>query len=249
MNTTLAIFDIAIILLNVVWWIIIVQFILSLLFVFNVVNLSSPFVRSLHIALERLTAPLYRPIRRILPDFGGIDFSPMVVLLLIMVLQKLLAGAALDIARRRYDRTDHRRQSRRRGASRHGSATRSRSFAPRPAARPALPWCWSARIRRARSMSGPRARRRAKPGWRASSIACPPPRPRTNCWRWSTRLNADPAVDGILVQLPLPPQIDERCRSSRGSTPTRMSTASTRSMPVGWRSGSTASCPARRWAA
>ena len=98
MNTTLAIFNIAIILLNVVWWIIMVQFILSLLFVFNVVNLSSPFVRSLHLALERLTAPLYRPIRRILPDFGGIDFSPMVVLLLIMVLQKLLAGAALDIA-------------------------------------------------------------------------------------------------------------------------------------------------------
>ena len=47
MNITLAIFDIAIILLNVVWWIIIVQFILSLLFLFNVVNLSSPFVRSL----------------------------------------------------------------------------------------------------------------------------------------------------------------------------------------------------------
>lgn len=98
MNITLAIFDIAIVLLSVVWWIIIVQFILSLLFLFNVVNLSSPFVRSLHSALERLTAPLYRPIRRILPDMGGIDFSPMVVLLLIMVLQKLLRGAALDIA-------------------------------------------------------------------------------------------------------------------------------------------------------
>jgi YggT family protein len=98
MNITLAIFDIAIVLLSVVWWIIIVQFILSLLFLFNVVNLSSPFVRSLHNALERLTAPLYRPIRRIMPDFGGIDFSPMVVLLLIMVLQKLLAGAAADIA-------------------------------------------------------------------------------------------------------------------------------------------------------
>ncbi len=98
MNITLAIFDIAIVLLSVVWWIIIVQFILSLLFVFNVVNLSSPFVRTLHAALERLTAPLYRPIRRILPDMGGIDFSPMVVLLLIMVLQKLLRGAALDIA-------------------------------------------------------------------------------------------------------------------------------------------------------
>ena len=98
MHLTLALIDILIILLNVVWWIIIVQFILSLLFIFNVVNMSSPFVRSLHAALERMTAPLYNPIRRIMPDFGGIDFSPMVILLLIMVLHKLLAGVALDIA-------------------------------------------------------------------------------------------------------------------------------------------------------
>ena len=98
MNIVLALFDIAIILLSVLWWIIVIQFILSLLIALNVVNMSSPFVRSLGTALERLTAPLYRPIRRILPDFGGIDFSAMVVLLLIMVLQKLLRGAALDIA-------------------------------------------------------------------------------------------------------------------------------------------------------
>ena len=96
MNTTLAIFNIAIILLNVVWWIIMVQFILSLLFVFNVVNLSSPFVRSLHLALERLTGPLYRPIRRILPDFGGIDFSPIVLILAIQVVRKLVEGLALE---------------------------------------------------------------------------------------------------------------------------------------------------------
>jgi len=98
MNIVQALFDIAIILLNVLWWIIIVQAILSWLIAFNVVNMSSQFVRSLATALDRLTAPLYRPIRRFLPDFGGIDFSPLVVLLLIMVLQKLLAGAAMDIA-------------------------------------------------------------------------------------------------------------------------------------------------------
>ncbi len=98
MNIVQALFDIAIILLNVLWWIIIVQAILSWLIAFNVVNMSSNFVRSLATALDRLTAPLYRPIRRFLPDFGGIDFSPLVVLLLIMVLQKLLAGAAADIA-------------------------------------------------------------------------------------------------------------------------------------------------------
>ncbi|MEO7815274.1 MAG: YggT family protein [Sphingomicrobium sp.] len=45
-----------------------------------------------------MTAPLYRPIRKLLPDFGGLDFSPLVILLIIMVLQKLLAGAAMDVA-------------------------------------------------------------------------------------------------------------------------------------------------------
>ena len=98
MNIVQALFDIAIILLNVLGWIIIVQAIISWLIAFNVVNMSSNFVRSLVTALDRLTAPLYRPIRRFLPDFGGIDFSPLVVLLLIMVLQKLLVGAAADIA-------------------------------------------------------------------------------------------------------------------------------------------------------
>ena len=98
MNIVLSLFQIAIMLLSVLWWIIIVQAILSWLIAFNVVNMSSPFVRSVATALDRLTAPLYRPIRRFLPDMGGIDFSPLVVLLLIMVLQKLLAGAAADIA-------------------------------------------------------------------------------------------------------------------------------------------------------
>ena len=98
MNIVLALFQVAIMLLSVLWWIIIVQAILSWLIAFNVVNMSSPFVRSVATALDRLTAPLYRPIRRFLPHFGGIDFSPLVVLLLIMVLQKLLAGAAMDIA-------------------------------------------------------------------------------------------------------------------------------------------------------
>ena len=98
MNIVLSLFQIAIMLLSVLWWIIIVQAILSWLIAFNVLNTSSNGVRTFVNALDRLTAPLYRPIRRFLPDMGGIDFSPLVVLLLIMVVQKLLAGAAMDIA-------------------------------------------------------------------------------------------------------------------------------------------------------
>ncbi len=88
----IAIVDIINLLLSVVTWIIIGQVILSWLLAFNVLNASSGGVRGFVMALDRITAPLYRPIRRLLPDFGGIDFSPLVILLLIQVIKKLLAG-------------------------------------------------------------------------------------------------------------------------------------------------------------
>jgi YggT family protein len=79
-------------------YIIIAQAIISWLVAFNVINTTNDFVRSFLTALDRITEPLYRPIRRILPDFGGIDFSPIVVLLLISVSRILLAGVASDVA-------------------------------------------------------------------------------------------------------------------------------------------------------
>ena len=92
----IAIVDIVNLLLSVLTWIIIIQVILSWLLVFNVLNVGSGGVRAFISALERITAPLYRPIRRMLPDFGGIDFSPLVILILIQVIKKLLAGLVLD---------------------------------------------------------------------------------------------------------------------------------------------------------
>jgi len=88
----IALVEIADLLLNILTWIIIIQVILSWLLAFNVLNTSSHAVRTFAVALDRITAPLYRPIRRLLPDFGGIDFSPLVILILIQVLEKLLAG-------------------------------------------------------------------------------------------------------------------------------------------------------------
>jgi YggT family protein len=88
----LALVQIADLLLDVLFWVIIVQVILSWLFVLNVLNTSSHGVRSFAVAIDRLTAPLYRPIRRMLPDFGGIDFSPLVIIILIQIIKKLLAG-------------------------------------------------------------------------------------------------------------------------------------------------------------
>ena len=92
----LALISIADLLLSVLMWIIIIQVVLSWLFVFNVLNTSSGGVRAFALALEKITAPIYRPIRKVMPDFGGIDFSPIVIIIVIQVLKKLLAGVAMD---------------------------------------------------------------------------------------------------------------------------------------------------------
>ena len=80
------ILDILQIILTVIWWIIIVQAILSWLIAFNVINTYNQFVRSIWTTLNRITEPVYRPIRRVLPDFGALDLSPLVVLLILYIL-------------------------------------------------------------------------------------------------------------------------------------------------------------------
>ncbi len=86
----LSIYQILNLLLDLLFWIIMIQIVLSWLVAFNVINTRNDFVRQFLHALDRITEPLYRPIRRLLPDFGGLDFSPMVVLLAISILQKIL---------------------------------------------------------------------------------------------------------------------------------------------------------------
>ena len=84
------ILDILQVLLGVLWWIIFVQAIMSWLIAFNVINTYNEYVRTVWQALKRITAPLYRPIQRILPDFGGLDFSPLIVLLIIMIISRVI---------------------------------------------------------------------------------------------------------------------------------------------------------------
>jgi YggT family protein len=92
-----AIFNIAHYLLWILQLVIIVQVVLSWLLAFNVLNPSSQGVRTFALAIDRITAPIYRPIRAILPDFGGLDFSPFVAWILIQVLQMLLDGAETSL--------------------------------------------------------------------------------------------------------------------------------------------------------
>ena len=79
-------------LLEIVKWVVIVQAILSWLVAFNVINTQNQFVRSVLHTLDRVLEPVYRPIRRILPDLGGVDLSPMVVLLAIILVQNLITA-------------------------------------------------------------------------------------------------------------------------------------------------------------
>jgi len=72
-------------------WIIILQVILSWLIAFNVVNTRNRFVYMVGDFLYRVTEPALRPIRRVLPNLGGIDLSPLVLILLLYFARQLLA--------------------------------------------------------------------------------------------------------------------------------------------------------------
>ena len=92
MNTVI---QILIYLLTLVWWVIVIQAVLSWLIAFNVINTQNNFVRQVYSTLDRLTEPLYRPIRKVMPDFGALDLSPMVVIVILAVLAALIVPKVL----------------------------------------------------------------------------------------------------------------------------------------------------------
>lgn len=85
-----AILDVVMIILNIASLMILIQAVLSWLVAFNVLSLRNPNVRSIWSGLERMTEPLYRPIRNILPPMGGFDLTPMVGILIIIFLQQVI---------------------------------------------------------------------------------------------------------------------------------------------------------------
>jgi len=76
--------------IDIYFWIILATVILSWLTAFNVINGSNPYVRQFAYALRRLTEPLLGPIRRFLPDLGGIDISPIVLLIALQFVRYLI---------------------------------------------------------------------------------------------------------------------------------------------------------------
>ncbi len=82
--------NVLIILLDFYWWVIIGSAVLSWLMAFGVVNAYNPTVRSIWQALNAMTEPVLRPIRRLLPNTGAVDLSPIFVLLALSILRYLL---------------------------------------------------------------------------------------------------------------------------------------------------------------
>ncbi|PWV98264.1 YggT family protein [Hoeflea marina] len=78
-------------------WIIIASAIFSWLYAFNVVNSNNRFVAMIGEFLYKATEPALRPIRRIMPDLGGLDISPIILLLIIMFLRTFLATSVMPL--------------------------------------------------------------------------------------------------------------------------------------------------------
>ena len=85
-----AILNVLILALDLYKLIIIVAAVMSWLIAFNVINVRNDFVRSLWSALVALTEPALRPIRRFLPNTGGVDISPIVLFLLILLVEQII---------------------------------------------------------------------------------------------------------------------------------------------------------------
>lgn len=89
-----SLFQILMLVLNVVWFIVIAHVVMSWLINFQVLNLRQPLVAQLWYGLNQILEPIYRPIRRILPSMGGLDITPLVVLIAVAALRIVLFNNA-----------------------------------------------------------------------------------------------------------------------------------------------------------
>ncbi|SHH62945.1 YggT family protein [Marivita hallyeonensis] len=89
-----SLYQILMLLLDIVWFFIIAHVIMSWLINFQVLNLRQQIVAQIWDALNRVTEPLYRPLRRILPPMSGIDLAPLVALIGVYILRIILQNNA-----------------------------------------------------------------------------------------------------------------------------------------------------------
>jgi YggT family protein len=85
-----ALLDVVLLALNLYVWLLIAAAVISWLVAFNVINTRNDFVRAVWDFLYRITEPALRPIRNLLPNLGGIDISPIILLLIIFFIQRVI---------------------------------------------------------------------------------------------------------------------------------------------------------------
>ncbi|WP_174297677.1 YggT family protein [Sphingomonas bacterium] len=85
------------IILNAASFLILIQAVLSILLAFNIVNRYGGFVAGMASSLDQITAPMYRPIRRVVPASGGVDWSPFVALIVIRILMYVLGNIDMSV--------------------------------------------------------------------------------------------------------------------------------------------------------
>jgi len=83
--------------LDMLWFIVIASAIFSWLFAFNVINSSNQFVNQIGSMLYQITEPMYRPIRRFMPNLNGIDLSPIIVLVIIFFIQRFIVTSLIPM--------------------------------------------------------------------------------------------------------------------------------------------------------
>ena len=85
-----AVLDIVLLVLQIYIWLLIASAVLSWLIAFNVVNTRNQVVAMVADFIYRITEPVLRPIRSMLPNLGGLDVSPVILILLILLLENVI---------------------------------------------------------------------------------------------------------------------------------------------------------------
>ncbi len=85
-----ALLDVILIVLQIYVWLLIASAVLSWLIAFNVVNTRNQFVSTVGEFLYRITEPVLRPIRNMLPNLGGLDISPIILILIIFLIERII---------------------------------------------------------------------------------------------------------------------------------------------------------------
>ncbi|MBN9673446.1 YggT family protein [Roseibium aggregatum] len=94
-----ALFNVILLALELYTYVIIASAIFSWLYAFNIVNSNNQVINSIGRVLYNLTEPALRPIRRFMPDLGGVDISPVILLLLIIFVRQIIIINLLPMVR------------------------------------------------------------------------------------------------------------------------------------------------------